>query len=50
MHLSLNAKIKTNLSVITLTVIIVAIPLIFVIGPAVAKRNNFLLVLEREGE
>jgi len=48
MHLFLDTKIKTNLSVITLTVTIVATPLIFVIGPAVVKRDNFLLVLERE--
>ena len=50
MHLPPDAKTKTNLSVINPTAMIVTIPLMSVIGLVVAKRDNFHLVLEREGE
>ena len=50
MHLSLNTKTKTNLSVITLTATIMAIPSISVIGLVVTKRSNSYLVSERKKE
>ena len=48
MYLSLDIKKKTNLSVITSTIIVIATLLIFVIDLVVAKRGNFYIVSEKK--
>jgi len=48
MYLPLDIKKKTNLSVITSTIIVIATLLIFVIDLVVAKRGNFYIVSEKK--
>ena len=48
MHLPSDIKKKTNLSVITSNIIVIAILLIFVIDLVVAKRDNSYMVSERK--
>ena len=48
MYLPLDMKKKTNLSVITSTIIVIATLLIFVIDLVVAKRGNFYIVSEKK--